>query len=264
MVRQSVAQGVDVNVVGPHGETALLEAIGEGRADIVQALVEAGADVNYVQSAVGHPAPLRSALCARPIRNPGDVDESAAIVGLLLTHGARVHDSASLGITALQQAAGCGNTATLAALLAAGADVSDGDSPGPLFGFGTPLHYAARANRPENVAFLLDHKANINARTAKGATPLCWAVAAADVEAVRLLLNRGADVNLAVDGDVTPVFMAHEMGGMDVQRSTQGKEMEALLKSHGAFLNPITVAKYKLLTAIGATAFLMDSGKSTY
>jgi ankyrin repeat protein len=126
------------------------------------------------------------------------------------------------------------------------------------------LHYAARSHRPENVAFLLDHKANINARTAKGATPLCWAVAAADVEAVRLLLNRGANVNLAVDGDVTPVFMAHEMAGMDVERNTQGKEMQDMLESHGAFLNPITVAKYKLLTAIGVAALLMDSGKSTY
>ena len=78
------------------------------------------------------------------------------------------------------------------------------------------------------------------------------------------MLNAGADVNLAVDGDMTPVFMAHEMGGMDVQRRIQGKEMEALLESHGAFLNPITVAKYRLITAIGIAAFLMDSGKSTY
>ena len=264
MVRQSVAHGVDVNVVGPHGETALVEALGEGRTDLVQPLVEAGADVNYAVGGAGHPAPLHFALCDRPIRNPGHVDESAAIVGLLLSHGARVHEPFSVGMTALQQAAGCGNTATLAALLAAGADVSDGDGPGPLFGFGTPLHYAARSHRPENVAFLLDHMAKINARTAKGATPLCWAVAAADVEAVRLLVDRGADVNLAVDGDVTPVFMAHEMRRLDAQRSIQGKEMEALLESHGAFLSPITLAKYHLLTAMGIAAFLMDSGHSTY
>ena len=182
MVRESIAHGVDVNVVGPRGETALFQAISEGRADLVQPLVEAGADVNHVVGGAGNAPVISYALCARPIHNPGDVDESTAMVRLLLAHGVRAHELDVGGMTAIQRAAGCANPATLEALLGAGAEVSEGESSGRYFGFGTPLHYAARSHRPENVTYLLDHKADIDARTAKGATPLCWAVTAGDVE----------------------------------------------------------------------------------
>lgn len=260
MVRESIAHGVDVNVVVSRDKTALFHAIKEGRTDLVQPLVEAGADVNRV---VGGAPLISYALCARPIHGPGDVDESTAMVRLLLAHGVRVHELDVGGMTAIQRAAGCANPSTLEALLGAGAEVSEGEYSGRFSGFGTPLHYAARSGRPKNVAYLLDNKAHIDARTFKGATPLCWAVAAGDVETVKLPLDRGANVNLAVDGDVTPVYLAHELLGQDGRPDPRRKQLQALLESHGAFLNPITVAKYQLIGAVGAALFMMDAGKGT-
>jgi hypothetical protein len=79
-----------------------------------------------------------------------------------------------------------------------------------------------------------------------------------------VLLDAGADVSLAVDGDVTPVFMAHYLRGTDGKPDPRGKEIEAMLDAHGAFLNPITVAKYYLLGMIMAGAFMIDPGHSTF
>jgi hypothetical protein len=68
---------------------------------------------------------------------------------------------------------------------------------------------------------------------------LCWAVAAGDMETVKLLLDRSANVSLATDGDVTPVFMAHELLGPDGKPDPRGKQIQAMLQSHGAYLNPL-------------------------
>jgi ankyrin repeat protein len=279
MVRQSIAHGVDLNVTRLRGESALSQALTTGRLDIARPLVEAGANVNHrlsgdansrVPGGDGRPM-LSVAVCARPKPGPDAVDESAALVSLLLAHGARVNESEIGGITALHLAAGCANTATLAALLAASADINAKQSPtnGQVvasvkdnWAYATPLHYAAKSQRPGNVAYLLDHKANINARTANGATPLWWAVAALDLKVVTVLLDRGADINLAADGDLTPVVVAHESityGGHG--QDPRAREIEALLKSRGAFLNPITIAKHKLLVVMLIALMATSSGE---
>jgi ankyrin repeat protein len=267
-VRETLAHGVDVNAPLVHGESALSQALGTGRLDVVQVLVQAGANVNHrlpgdvnSREPGGNGRPMLSlAVCARPKADSGRSDESAALASLLLTHGARVQATEIAGESALHLAARCGNTATLAALVAAGADVNAKRSPtnglpfassGDQWAYATPLHYAARSQHPENAAFLLDHGARINARTANGATPLWWAVAAADLKLVSLLLDRGADFNLAANDDLTPVVVAHELVAPGERgQDARAKQIEALLVSRGAVLNPITLAKHQLLAAI--------------
>jgi len=149
----------------------------------------------------------------------------------------------------------CAHPTTLEALLAAGADV-DAHTVAPPNGlaYPTPLHYAAKSHRPENVICLLDHHAEVNARSS-GATPLFRAVEAADPAVVKVLLDRGADVHLAAHldrvGDVTPIVLAHELPNRNgTGRDPKGQEIEDLLKSRGAFLNPITIAEHKLIAAM--------------
>jgi ankyrin repeat protein len=275
MVRRSIEHGVDVNADPPMGlraplvrKTALAQAIGMGNLELVKLLVDAGADVNgrWPRSANGTGVaqydrpPLSYAVCALPQADSGAPDQSTAIVSLLLAHGAQVAELSTGGITALHLAAQCGNTATLDTLVAAGADIN-GRTAGTSTdsAYPTPLHFAAKSHRPANVIYLLDHHAQINARSVDGATPLWWAVEAADPTVVKLLLDRGANVHLAahkdIVGDITPIVLAHELPGRSGEgRDPKEQQIEDLLRSRGAFLNPITLAKHKLIAAMFAAA----------
>lgn len=58
----------------------------------------------------------------------------------------------------------------------------------------TPLAYAANADSPEAIAYLLSRGANINARDTGGDTALVEAILSNSPECVRVLLIIGADV----------------------------------------------------------------------
>ena len=61
-------------------------------------------------------------------------------------------------------------------------------------GRGTPLIYAAAANKVEVVEYLLKNGADINSTTPyQNETALIWAVAAGHEKIVQLLLENGAD-----------------------------------------------------------------------
>jgi ankyrin repeat protein len=93
----------------------------------------------------------------------------------------------------------------------------------------TPLHVAARMDRPKVVAVLLENRANINARDKDGWTPLHWAALHGHVDVAALLLSKsdvmGVDVNAADIEGRTPLRLA-----------MQGKReaMIEFLRKHGA------------------------------
>ena len=88
----------------------------------------------------------------------------------------------------------------------------------------TPLMHAAALGSLDTVRLLLDHGANINARSAAGATPLMWA--AADPAKVQLLVERGADVKAASESGRTALLLA--------AMSDQSAETVRLLLARGA------------------------------
>ena len=60
----------------------------------------------------------------------------------------------------------------------------------------TPLHLAALNGRTDIATLLLDHRANVNAKTRNGGlTPLDYAVTRGDLPMMKLLIARGADVH---------------------------------------------------------------------
>ena len=106
------------------------------------------------------------------------------------------------------------------ALIAQGADVNGRDRRGGV----TPLMYAAALGSLDTMRLLLDKGADINARSAVGATALMWA--AADAAKVRLLVERGADVKIVSESGRTALLLA--------AMSDQSAETVRLLLQRGA------------------------------
>lgn len=110
-------------------------------------------------------------------------------------------------------------------LLQRGMDIESTDLVG-----NTPLIFAARYGRNDEVRFLIARGANVNARSRTGGTPLREAVNKMDVETVRLLLDAGAKVDVKDAEGETALFYAVRHGFL------QGLEM---LLAHGAAPNVV-------------------------
>ncbi|UCD49555.1 MAG: ankyrin repeat domain-containing protein [Phycisphaerales bacterium] len=186
-VERQLALGVNVN--SHHfwtSETALIEAAAHGHRDIVQLLIDRGADVNMKGEAWYGPLHAASA--------GGYVE----IVELLLDHGADVsifhHDKP------LHYAAKNGHITIAEMLLARGADVN---AKG-IDEF-TPLGSAVASRQREMADYLLSQGADVNARASYSCTALFTCYANDDVETGRLLVRHGADVTLECNGRKIPL-----------------------------------------------------------
>ena len=79
---------------------------------------------------------------------------------------------------------------------------------------GTPLHFAVASGNSELVTLLLEHGADVNAKTTNGWTPLHSAVERRDLEMARLLLDAKADPDAKDTSGRTPLALAMERGDM--------------------------------------------------
>jgi len=228
VVRALLAAGASPSAPTPQGQTPLHVAAREGEAEIAKMLVEAGADVD---ARIGEAHPTFG---GRPVLFDAFVGRNAAIIRLLLEHGAdpRVTDrrgrsalfwaehagkrAVSLLAKALQ-AAGHGATlsahdaartrdiARLKALADAGAPLDAQEGPGGQ----APLHVAAEACWPEGVAFLLALGVPADACDRQGLTPLMTiGRGKAAGEIARALIAAGADVNAETLHGWTPLTKA--------------------------------------------------------
>ena len=160
-INELIQQGADVNAVDDDGDTALYYALSRDRAEIVDLLLDHGADPN-ITGRRGNPRQL-----ANPLQVAADHGWNE-VVSSLLRHGADINRQGSGGVTAAMLAAGAGHTEALRTLCAAGADLDlldvDGDSV---------LFYAASRGRVEAVRLLLEQGMDPNPRPgASGQTPL--------------------------------------------------------------------------------------------
>lgn len=206
-----------INVRNHLGETALFLAACWNYFDIVQVLVQHGADVNIPNNY--NRTPLYSAIS----------DNSLNVVKLLLEQGAHADFSGTKGCkTALHFAAlrcsldtlkffldrdpnfdikgGDGATLFLLAvkgyypdvvkfLLECGADLGSTDDRGR-----TALHLAAKKRRGDVVDFLVEAGMDVTARDKDGRTPFHWAAMKGALGIVEFLIERVGDINI-IDGD---------------------------------------------------------------
>ncbi len=136
--------------------------------------------------------------------------------------------------TKLVEAARRGRLGDAKAAIEAGADVNARD---PYLPFYTPLHVAAgfRPHRQipsqgytDIARLLIEHGADVNARTDGESTPLHLAVANGHLDIARLLIEKGADVN---DGGL--LHSAAANGHLDVARLLVEKGADVNARNEG-------------------------------
>jgi ankyrin repeat protein len=194
---------------GEHKITPLLKAAWDGEAEIVAALLDAGAKINARATDTGETALMNAV-------TRGHME----IIKLLLKKGADVAPKNRYDFNAFTSAVAAGKQDIAGLLLDAGAKPDDG-SPGL-----TPLQFAASAGNVEMIRFLVKRGANVNYGVKSGGqTALLSAIYGAHPEAVQALIELKADVNAKTkDGD-TPLQAA--MKG-------DQEDMVKILKAAGA------------------------------
>jgi ankyrin repeat protein len=195
-VQDLLGQGADVEARDEAGESALMQAGLNADVAMMRLLLQHEADPN-ARNRNGVPVLLRAA---------HDPDK----VRLLLYCGARIEDRAVV-VAALVP----GSRKTLELLLQRG-----GSARAEVAGY-TALMAAAGSGDLESVTCLVEHGADVTARTSKGYTALLGAASSGNASIVDLLLDRGADPNARYEpaneaGDFeTPALAAALQGHVD-------------------------------------------------
>jgi len=99
----------------------------------------------------------------------------------------------------------------------------------------TALHYSAEKGHFEIAKFLIDSKANIEAKNATGNTPLILSSACKNPNVVELLLDCNANIQAINNADVTPLHAAAYYGRYKNLECLikRGAKIEVLAKSIG-------------------------------
>ncbi len=207
-VRLLLGAGADPNSADGAGETCLMMAARTGRDDIVDALLERGAQVDLRDKGYAQTALMVAAREGHP-----------SIVKTLLARGARPDVQSLAGKTPAWRLPASNAGSKGAGIVRGGwPDRGERDS---IPGAKTPLLYAARENHRDIVAMLLDAGAPIEQADADGVTPLLMAALNGAFDSARLLIERGANVDAMDWYGQTPLFSAVDWRNLDVSGPTR-------------------------------------------
>ena len=187
-LRALLNQRADVNGRADDGATALLWAAHWNDLDAADLLIRAGADANAANDLRITPLSLAC------------TNGSAPLVERLVTAGANPNTPIATGETPIMTCAASGSADAVRTLIARGADVNVKE---PVQNQ-TALMWAASQRHPAVVKALVEHGADLRARTRKGFTALHFAAREGDIESARLLLAAGLDVNIASQPESQP------------------------------------------------------------
>ncbi|KAI1135696.1 hypothetical protein F5Y05DRAFT_168773 [Hypoxylon sp. FL0543] len=251
--------GADPNATGVEYGNALTAAAYDGTMNIIQMLLEAGADVN---------APEGWAIQTAAAEGHYDV------VVELLKHGADVNaftknENFEAG-TALQGACEAGKTDIVSLLLEHNANPNLGggeDAP--------PILAAAMRAEEDILELLVKAKAQLDVigGTDPSATPLISAAAYMPRSSLQLLLDAGADINLPDNDGDTALIVAASRGdeealsflldsGADIMHSNKNgtNALQAALENQNKECLKVLVDRVSVL--LGALKTSMDSGNA--
>jgi uncharacterized protein len=206
-----LVSGLNVNTYDEFCSTLLMNAVRYSNEDVIQFLIDTGADVNAPSSLFPlqeNVTPLMEA------RTPN-------VTKLLLGAGANVHAMDSNNNTPLIFAAADGNLEIIKLLVEAGANVNTTGSKyvdewfedrrsthagGPFY-LGTVLNAAIESGSLEAVDYLIQSGASLQGLNTNNYTPLEWAVGYGTPEIFSFLLENGASYGKG-DGDASLVYLA--------------------------------------------------------
>ncbi|XP_064651249.1 ankyrin-3-like [Lineus longissimus] len=180
---------------------ALIIAIEKEQADVVEQLLEQGANVEtkgnknwsllHLASQSGH----------------------GRIVSQLLTKGADIEAKTNLGLSPLTIASKHGHEVVVGLLLDQGGDISAKEKRD-----WSPIHFASQNGHENVIKLLLDGGADIETKTNEQRSPLLLASRYGHETIVQLLLDRGADIEAYSYRGDTPLSMAAHHGHENVVR----------------------------------------------
>ncbi len=174
-VKKLLADGVDINLPDATGIAPLGVAMELGDYEMIKLLLEKGADTESTCEEGLTPVE-KAALGYLEL----SLEENKKIFELLDKHGAQMSLSALLAVGSLER---------IEKMIEEGADaVSSTDGFWNL----TPLHFAAKWNRPDVAALLIEKGADVNASSMSYSTPLSYAKEAGADEVIRILKEHGA------------------------------------------------------------------------
>ena len=200
---------VDVNYHGRNNDTALHSAVDDGHRDVVELLIDAGADIE-AQDSTGE-TPLHYA-CE---------NGKLAILKMLLKAGADVCATDNRGTTCLMRAVHHGHTETVRYLVG----LPDVDVNAAKICSYTSLHSAVIRNNgshPEVVQMLIDAGADMEAKNENGCSSLLVACKVGKLDAVKLLVEAGARVCATDDHGATCLIAAAYFGHTETVRYLVG------------------------------------------
>ncbi len=193
-------KNINPDITGANGATPLIWAAANGHTEVVELLLQKGANINALDNDGRSPL----------INATGHTN----VVKLLLQSGANVNVSDYYGHSPLIYAADYGyNTEVVELLLKKGANVNAIDNGGR-----SPLMKAVIRGYTEIVKLLLQSGANVNAIDNNGCFPLINAVINGDTEVVELLLKKGANVNISDNNGCSPLMKAIIFDCTDIVR----------------------------------------------
>ena len=216
-----------------HSNKTLHEAVTENHADVVQVLIDAGADIEKKDSYGRTPLLLACTV--------GYLD----IVKMLIQAGAELRLARTKVDTCLIVASHRGHTETVRYLVGLGhVDVDQVGGQNAA----TALHEAVGQNRADTVQVLIDVGADIEKKDYHGCTPLLLACSAGCLDMVKILVQAGAKLRVAgTEGDTCVRFASgrghtetvHYLVGLgQVDVDPVGRQyaatalQEAVLKNH--------------------------------
>ena len=270
-----IDHGVDINASNKMNVTALMVACQRGNTDVINILLNAGADPNIADE--------KGAACIHHAVGGGCRKE---VLLRLISRGADVNATTKINRTALKIACLNRNEDAINVLLNAGADSNIADADGDTClhtalgniciadpttaayeGY-TCLHHGGCST--ENLQVMIDHGADVNALNNQNATALMIACHKRNTDAINVLLNAGADPNIADDKGATCIHHAvSESCSKDVLETiiNQGEDANVTSKNNvtasmTACLNRNEDAINVLLNA-GANTNIIDADGDT-